>query len=998
MIKPAVPVNTKLPTITGTAQQGEKLTEHNGEWTNSPTGFAYKWLQCNSSGTGCTTIAGATAQTYTPVVGDVGHTIRVEETASNSGGPGTPATSEPTTVVTGVPANTKLPSITGTPQQGKELAEVHGEWTNSPTGYTYKWQQCDSSGNNCTTIAGATTQAYTPVAGDVGHTLRVQETASNSGGPGTPATSEPTTVIKPAVPVITKLPTITGIAQQGEKLTEHNGEWTNSPTGFAYQWQQCNSSGTGCTTIAGATAQTYTPVVGDVGHTIRVQETASNEGGAGTPATSEPTSVVTGVPANTKLPSITGTSQQGKELTELHGEWTNSPTGYTYLWQQCDSSGNNCTTISGAVAQNYTPTAADVGHTIRVQETASNSGGPGTPATSTPTPVVLPEVPKDTTPPEVTGTAQQAKELTEVHGAWTNSPTGYTYLWQQCDSSGNNCTTISGAVAQNYTPAAADVGHTIRVQETASNSGGAGTPATSKATAVVLPEAPKNTKAPEISGAALANETLTEHNGEWTNSPTKYTLQWQRCDATGANCVSISGATAQTYTLGSADLGSTIRVTVTASNSGGSSAPASSLQTNVVVEGKTFGKTSVGAVTTEKLAADTKWVNRYALSGGGSISKLDVYLAPTATSGQQLLKGVIYADTGTAPGALQGVTEQLTFKSTSSTGWYDLHLASPLKLPAGNYWIGVISGATAGVAGYREDSVASSRDLNANTYTSGPSEPFGTPTTDAQQISLYATYAPNPPEKPKNTELPKITGTAAQGQVLTAQNGTWAGEPTSFTYVWQRCNASGGSCAAISGATAQTYTLAAADVGSTVRVEVTAANTAGSSAATSLQTAVVTKTAATFGKTTVGASSDTFASERKRVNRYALPTAGSVTKLTVYLAPTSTSGQEVLKGIIYADTGTAPGALLGVTEQLTFKSTEKEGWYELAFSAPVKLAAGNYWIGIMSGATASVAGFRWDSVTGSRDWNANAFASGPSNPFGSVTTDAEQTSLYATYE
>jgi hypothetical protein len=63
----------------------------------------------------------------------------------------------------------------------------------------------------------------------------------------------------------------------------------------------------------------------------------------------------------------------------------------------------------------------------------------------------------------------------------------------------------------------------------------------------------------------------------------------------------------------------------------------------------------------------------------------------------------------------------------------------------------------------------------------------------------------------------------------------------------------------------------------------------------------------------------------------------------------------------------------------------------------VKLAAGNYWIGVMTGATAGVASFRWDSVTGSRDWNTNTYASGPTNPFGAVTTDAEDTSLYATY-
>jgi len=155
---------------------------------------------------------------------------------------------------------------------------------------------------------------------------------------------------------------------------------------------------------------------------------------------------------------------------------------------------------------------------------------------------------------------------------------------------------------------------------------------------------------------------------------------------------------------------------------------------------------------------------------------------------------------------------------------------------------------------------------------------------------------------------------------------------------------------------------------------------------------------ATFGTTTVGVSTDTLISERKRVNRYALPAAGSVTKLSIYLAPTATAGQEVVKGLIYADSGAnAPAGLLGVSEQMTFKSTNAAGWYDLVFSAPVKLAAGNYWIGLMTGATAGVASFRWANVAGSRVYNANAYASGPTNPFGALSTDAEQTSLYATY-
>ena len=55
----AVPVNTGAPTISSVAQQGQTLTEHNGSWTNSPTSFAYRWLQCDSLGASCLPIAGA---------------------------------------------------------------------------------------------------------------------------------------------------------------------------------------------------------------------------------------------------------------------------------------------------------------------------------------------------------------------------------------------------------------------------------------------------------------------------------------------------------------------------------------------------------------------------------------------------------------------------------------------------------------------------------------------------------------------------------------------------------------------------------------------------------------------------------------------------------------------------------------------------------------------------------------------------------------------------
>ena len=97
---------------------------------------------------------------------------------------------------------------------------------------------------------------------------------------------------------------------------------------------------------------------------------------------------------------------------------------------------------------------------------------------------------------------------------------------------------------------------------------------------------------------------------------------------------------------------------------------------------------------------------------------------------------------------------------------------------------------------------------------------------------------------PNNTSPPTITGTAREGNTLTAHNGSWANAPTSFTYQWQRCGADGTGCADITGATNQTYTLTSADADHTVRVQVTAKNADGQSTASSAPTDVVSSRSA----------------------------------------------------------------------------------------------------------------------------------------------------------
>ncbi len=90
---------------------------------------------------------------------------------------------------------------------------------------------------------------------------------------------------------------------------------------------------------------------------------------------------------------------------------------------------------------------------------------------------------------------------------------------------------------------------------------------------------------------------------------------------------------------------------------------------------------------------------------------------------------------------------------------------------------------------------------------------------------------------PQSLTAPTIAGTAQAGVVLQATPGTWS-DATSFSYAWERCDAAG-TCTAVPGATQQTYTVAAIDSGSTLRVVVTAANAVGQTSVASAPTAPV---------------------------------------------------------------------------------------------------------------------------------------------------------------
>jgi hypothetical protein len=162
--------------------------------------------------------------------------------------------------------------------------------------------------------------------------------------------------------------------------------------------------------------------------------------------------------------------------------------------------------------------------------------------------------------------------------------------------------------------------------------------------------------------------------------------------------------------------------------------------------------------------------------------------------------------------------------------------------------------------------------------------------------------------------------------------------------------------------------------------------------------ASLTPCRAWLGNPHIGGSLAGLGADLKAVNRYSLPTAATGLELRVFLAPTGTPGQQQLRGIVYADAGGAPEALLGVTDELTFPSSATAGWYDLPFSSPLDLASGDYWLGVISGPQPDVAAFAYDPVPGVRAGNAGPYAAGPSDSFGPILSDNAQMSLYLAYD
>ncbi|MCW2963801.1 MAG: hypothetical protein JWO17_1053 [Actinomycetia bacterium] len=313
-------------------------------------------------------------------------------------------------------------------------------------------------------------------------------------------------------------------------------------------------------------------------------------------------------PALVGAPAAVGAPVVGQRLTALRGTWSGSGTiSYRYQWYRCDSNAAHCDSIHGATGPSYKLVAADATHTIGLTVNATDSSGTASGYASA-VGLVAPATATfvSTVQPLVAGAVQQGRTLQVDNGAWSKSPTSFTYSWLRCNQNGRICTPIAGATAASYVATASDAGHALIAFVTASSGGATAaalsaavtsTPAGTGTTTTTQTAGPKNTAAPAVTGSAVQGSQLTATAGTWSGSGTVgYAYQWYRCDASGAHCSSIHGATLARYKLVAQDISHTIGLTVNASDRAGKASAYASLVGPVVAAGASLIATVQPAV------------------------------------------------------------------------------------------------------------------------------------------------------------------------------------------------------------------------------------------------------------------------------------------------------------------------------------------------------------------------------------------------------------------
>ncbi|MEZ5089276.1 MAG: peptidoglycan-binding protein [Micropruina sp.] len=248
------------------------------------------------------------------------------------------------------------PMISGSLEVGGKLTVKAGSWGPGAVSLSYRWYRDGKS------ITGATKTSYTVQTADAGRVLTVAVTGSKAKHVTVVRKSAATSRVPLLALTKTPVPTVTGTAKVGEKLTAKAGAWAPTGVVLTYQWFR------GTTAVAGATKATYVVQAADAGAALSVRTTGALTGYARVTKASRATAAVAKGTLTKATASITGTAKAGKKLTAVPGAWQPAPVAYTYQWYR------GSTAIKGATKAAYTVTTKDRGAKLSVTVRGTKAG------------------------------------------------------------------------------------------------------------------------------------------------------------------------------------------------------------------------------------------------------------------------------------------------------------------------------------------------------------------------------------------------------------------------------------------------------------------------------------------------------------------------------------------------------------------------------------------------------------------------------------------------
>lgn len=463
-------------------------------------------------------------------------------------------------------------------------------------------------------ITAATGSTYIPSLDDLNKPLRVLVTATNTAGADTKATPQTSPVTQagsaPTAGTVTLSdpnPNVTEVITAQINQASFGG--VPAPS-FAEQWQTSPDLVTWTNAPAPSTSLTYTITnTSLIGQYLRVRVIATNPSGntSANPSyatSATPIAAATGAPTNQTAPFL-GFAPPGAVNASIltdNGAWTNSPTGYTYSWWRQLPGQATWQVITGQTFNTYQLVAGDVGYMIQSRVVASNALGASSPIASSNTagPIIVAAAPTGGAP-TLSDTSPQVQQVITCDalggGPWVSATViSFGFQWQVSTdgatwvAAGNvpNACASSLTPTCSYTVFSTDETKFLRCLVTATNATGPTSIATNPSSAVTAAgNAPAVILTPLLQpppgNPVTPGSVLTTGNGSWTNSPTGYAYQWLRRLGTSGLFSPLAGATAQSVTVLSTDVGYQFECRVTATNGFGSGvafSQASTLVTN----------------------------------------------------------------------------------------------------------------------------------------------------------------------------------------------------------------------------------------------------------------------------------------------------------------------------------------------------------------------------------------------------------------------------------